>query len=122
MILGFLLIAIACTFNHFMTSFYISLASSIILGTVSSLGESTTLGFCKGFPSAFVGYFGSGTGFAGIFGSGIILVLLSFGLSNAHIFYIIAPTVIPYFLSFWWISRIKERYQYIPENELNDIT
>lgn len=75
MFLGFLIIALACTFNKYKASFFISLLASVILGTVSAFGESTTLGFCKGFPSTVVGYFGSGTGFAGVFGSGTILIL-----------------------------------------------
>ena len=82
MSLGFLMISFACTYNTNLAAFYISLVSSVILGTVSALGESTTLGFCKGFPSSVVGYFGSGTGFAGIFGSGIILLLQGVGLTD----------------------------------------
>jgi battenin len=82
MMLGFLIISLACTYTQFKASFWISLVSSVILGTVSALGESTTLGFCKGFPSTIVGNFGSGTGFAGIFGSGMILILQSAGLSD----------------------------------------
>lgn len=75
MAVGFLVISLACTYNTYVASFYISLVASVVLGTVSAMGESTTLGFCKGFPSTVVGYFGSGTGFAGVFGSGMILLL-----------------------------------------------
>jgi battenin len=115
MAVGYLIISLACTYNQFEASFFISLVASVILGTVSAFGESTTLGFCKGFPSTVVGYFGSGTGFAGVFGSGMILILQSAGLSNGQIFFIIFPSVIPYFLSFWWLNRMKTRYPYIPE-------
>ena len=75
MAIGFIVIAFACTYNENEASFFVSLVASVILGTVSAFGESTTLGFCKGFPSTVVGYFGSGTGFAGVFGSGMILIL-----------------------------------------------
>ena len=74
MAIGFLVISFACTYNTNVASFYISLFASIVLGTVSAFGESTILGFCKGFPSSVVGYFGSGTGFAGVFGAGITLI------------------------------------------------
>ena len=47
----------------------------MVHGIATSIGICTILGFCKGFPSSTVGYFGSGTGFAGIFGSGIIILL-----------------------------------------------
>jgi battenin len=122
MIIGFLIISFACTFKEHEVSFWLSLLSSVILGVGSALGESTTLGFCKGFPSRVVGYFGSGTGFAGMFGSGIILILKGAGLDNGQIFFIITPTIIPYFLSFWWIYRMKVRHPYIPEEDSKSLT
>jgi len=115
MFLGFLIISLACTFDKNKASFYVSLVASVILGTVSSFGESTTLGFCKGFPSTVVGFFGSGTGFAGVFGSGMILALKSADLSNGTIFFSIMPSVIPYFLAFWWINSMKSKYPYVLE-------
>ena len=107
MSLGFLIIAIACTFNMGKRSFWLAIFAALLFGIASSLGESTTLGFCKGFPSTIVGHFGSGTGFAGVFGSGIFLLLTSIGLSDGTIFFLVIPTVIPYFISFYWISSIK---------------
>ncbi len=80
MLVAFIIIALASTYTGSITSFYAALGSSVLFGVASSLGESTTLGFCKGFPSDMVGYFGSGTGFAGVFGSGIILLLEAAGL------------------------------------------
>ncbi len=119
-----MIISLACTYNKYEVSFWFSLVSSIILGTGSALGESTTLGFCKGFPSSTVGFFGSGTGFAGIFGSGSILALKAAGLNNGQIFFIITPTIIPYFLAFWWISRMKAKHPYNHHEDSNssDIT
>ena len=77
------------------------------------MGEATSLGFCKGFPSTTVGFFGSGTGFAGIFGSGILLILKGAGLSDGVIFLIVAPSVIPYFFSFFWLHMNKVKYHYV---------
>lgn len=107
---GFLIIAFSCTFKEHEVSFWMSLVSSIMLGIGCALGESTILGFCKGFPSSTVGYFASGTGFAGIFGSGIILILKAAGLDNGQIFFSVAPCVVPYFLAFWWIYWMKSKY------------
>ena len=45
------MIAFACTYDTNMIAFYISLFASILIGMSSALGESTTLGFCKGMPS-----------------------------------------------------------------------
>jgi battenin len=113
MLSGFLIISFACTYNQNEASFYLSLLSSVLMGITCALGESTVLGFCKAFPSTIVGFFGSGTGFAGVFGSGIILILKGAGLDDGQIFFAITPAVILYFLAFWWISRIKDKYPYI---------
>ena len=115
MAIGFIVISFACTYNKVVASFYVSLVASVILGTVSAFGESTVLGFCKGFPSTFVGFFGSGTGFAGVFGSGFILILQSLNLSNGEIFFIMSPACIIYFLSFFWINRMKAKHPYVLE-------
>ncbi len=117
---GYLIIAFACTFNENVSSFYLSLLAAIILGISCSFGESTILGFCKGFPSTVVGYFGSGTGFAGVFGAGITLILQSVGLTSGTIFFIVSPVVIPYFLSFFWINNMKKKYPYIEEAPATD--
>jgi hypothetical protein len=116
--IGFLVISFACTYNTHVAAFYVSLVASVVLGTVSSFGESTTLGFCKGFPSTVVGYFGSGTGFAGVFGSGFILIMKSIGLDNGTIFFIITPTVVPYLIAFWWVYSMKQKYPYIPDGSV----
>ena len=115
MAIGFILISFACSYNKVEASFYVSLVASVFLGTVSSFGESTILGFIKGFPSTVVGYFGSGTGFAGVFGSGFILILQSLNLGNAEIFIIMSPACIIYFLTFFWIYRMKAKHPYILE-------
>jgi CLN3 protein len=60
--------------------FWIALVAAICTGSVTALGEGTTLGYLKGFPTECMGYFGSGTGFAGIFGTGLLLLLKVFDL------------------------------------------
>jgi CLN3 protein len=82
MTIGFLIIAFVATFSHSKSAFFIALISSVMLGISSALGEAINLGFIKGFPSEVIGYYGSGTGFAGIFGSGILLLLKAAGLSD----------------------------------------
>lgn len=110
---AYIVIAFCLFLNKYKAAFYISLLSSIMFGMGSALGESTTLGYCKGFPSNVVGFFSSGTGFAGIFGSGIILLLKGAGLDDAYIFLIVGPTVVPYFLSFLWLHKTKLKHHYI---------
>ena len=72
---GFFILSLALSYNEYRVSFYLSLFSAVIVGVSCALGESTILGFLKDFPSNFVGYFSSGTGFAGIFGIGFLLLM-----------------------------------------------
>mmetsp|Transcript_42411 Transcript_42411/g.31057 ORF Transcript_42411/g.31057 Transcript_42411/m.31057 type:complete len:181 (-) Transcript_42411:743-1285(-) len=111
MMSAFLVISFATTYDENVISFYLSLVASVMFGVVSSFGESTTIGFCKEFPSKVVGYFGSGTGFAGVFGAGIILVLQALGLTYGQMFFILTPTFIPYFLCFFWLHRVNVRFK-----------
>lgn len=97
--------------------FYLSLLASIMIGVQSALGESTMIGFLKSFPGDTVGFYGSGTGFAGIFGSGILIILKAVKLPDAAIYLIASPTLIPYMFSFWWLDKQKEKYVYIQEVE-----
>ena len=97
--------------------FYFSLIASILIGVQSSLGESTMIGFLKNFPGETVGFYGSGTGFAGIFGSGTLIILKAIGLSDAAIYLIASPTLVPYMFSFWWLDKQKVKYVFIQESE-----
>lgn len=116
-IFAYLIISMATTYNYYEAAFYFALLSSVLHGISTSLGGCTILGFCKGFPSELVGYYSSGTGFAGIFGSGILLLLKEFGLTDNIIFMIVCPSSILYLMSFYWLHKIKQRYQYVSEDE-----
>jgi hypothetical protein len=118
MLIAFLLMAFIASFGHTKAAFFVSLLSSVLMGISSAFGESINLGFCKGFPSEVVGYYGSGTGFAGIFGTSVILILKAAGLNLGTIFFLVAPTVIPYFLAFYWLHRTKVLHPYIAPDAL----
>jgi battenin len=77
---GYALIAIVCNFTS-IVAFVFSLVASIILGINLSFGESTNLGYLKGFPKRLVVGYSSGTGFAGVFGAGIPVLLQSQGIT-----------------------------------------
>lgn len=81
MAFAFVLLAISTNYADYWFSFYMALISASFFGVVTALGESTVLGFCKEFPSSYVGFYSSGTGFAGIFGSGLLLVLKGYGMT-----------------------------------------
>ena len=114
MICAYVLIA-SITIKTFEAAFWIALFWALMHGCTCALGESTILGLLKGFPSRLVGAFGSGTGFAGVFGSGIFLVLKPF-MSDGVIFIIVIPLVFVYFTNVLIAVRMKSKYSFVEEN------
>ena len=104
-VLSFLIIAFCVLYSSVAIMFWISLIASIMVGVGLALGESTNLGFMKTFPGDCIGYYGSGTGMAGITGALIFIALHPLGLSDQAIYFIAIPTAIPYFLSFLWLDK-----------------
>ena len=76
-IIAFLLISLASFKgdNKEESFFYVAIFASILIGISSSMGEATFLGYCNGFPSHVVGFVSSGTGCAGLTGTGTLLLL-----------------------------------------------
>ena len=56
------------------------------MGSTCSLGEVNFLGYARAFPPTLVGGFGSGTGMAGPFGSGVYLALVALGTKDIYVF------------------------------------
>ena len=110
MISAFILAALAATYSENIASFYMALGSAGLFGISTALGESTILGFCKGYPSEYVGLFSSGTGFAGIFGSGLLLILKMNGFATGTIFFVLTPFILIYFLSFLFLHKAKANH------------
>ena len=79
---SFVIIAICLFYSDVPAMFWISLIGSIIAGIGSALGESVNLGFLKTFPGNVIGYYGSGTGMAGITGVLIFISLKPLGISE----------------------------------------
>jgi hypothetical protein len=50
-----------------------------------------------------VGDVSAGTGFAGPFASGTLLIAKSFGLPSAILFFMEVPTIFVYFFAFKWL-------------------
>ncbi len=76
MTFGYLLISVSCIMPQSIEVFFVSLAASCIHGLTSCFGESTILGYLKGFPAELVVGWSSGTGFAGVVGAGLVVLLL----------------------------------------------
>jgi hypothetical protein len=74
-ILAFVLVAVAAFNSEHKAFFAVAVIACVFVGISCGLGEATFLGFLKGFPGHLVGYVSSGTGFAGLSGTGTLLVL-----------------------------------------------
>ena len=105
MAFGFLLIAICLIYSDKEIMFYLAQPATICLGAGQAVGQAVLLGFLKQFPGDTIGYFGSGSGFAGIFATSSLILLKAAGLSDGAIYLLVTPTMIPYFLSFVWLSK-----------------
>jgi hypothetical protein len=57
----------------------------------------------KAFPPECVVGFTSGTGFAGIAGSGTWLIFKTIGISSSTAFLILSPIGLLYAIAFWWV-------------------
>ena len=114
---SFIVISICLFCSDIPAMFWVSLVGSIIAGVGTALGESVNLGFLKTFPGNTIGYYGSGTGMAGITGALIFIALKPLGLSDGAIYLVAAPTAIPYVLCFLWLNKQKKIYPYVPDKE-----
>ena len=111
MLSAYLLITVV-TIWKFEAGFWLALLAALMHGTSAALSESTVLGFMKGFPSRLVAPFSTGTGFAGIFGSGILLVLKIFFNKDGYIFLLVSPIIIIYLFCIHYLQRQKRRYKF----------
>lgn len=106
MLTAYLLIT-AVTIWEFEAGFWIALVAALMHGTSFAFSESTMLGFMKGFPSRLVAPFSTGTGFAGILGSSILLILKIWFDKDGYIFAIVSPIIIVYLVCIMWLNRQK---------------
>ena len=95
--------------------FWISLVASTIIGISTALGEANVVALLKNFPSRTIGYFGSGTGFAGISGTSMLLLMNAAGMKDWAIYMTAAPTTIPYIYCCLWIIQKSHMYKFVPE-------
>ena len=97
---SFIMIAFACISRKISWFFWIAVASSIFNGISQSFGEAVIIGFLKGYPSGLIGDFSAGTGFAGPFASGTVLITKYYGMPSYLLFLIEIPTIFVYYYAF----------------------
>ena len=110
---SFVMIATASMENTIPQMFWIAIAASLFTGFSQSFGEAVFLGFLKGFPSYMIGYASTGTGVAGIFATGSLLLVRFIGISNSTLFFVQAPSIILYYIAFKWLDVKRRKYKFI---------
>ena len=91
-------------------AFALTLIPSIIMGTGSSFGEATNLGYIRTFPKDFISGWSSGTGFAGVCGALISLSCKKFEWKLKNLYLFISPVALIYFICFFISYKVKESY------------
>ena len=89
--------------------FGISLFATIVIGSFTSVGSSTIIGFMKAIPADSIAGYSSGTGIAGISGAGTYLLFSTLKLEFNEIVLILMPMCLLYFLNFKAILNLKAR-------------
>lgn len=115
-ICAFVVIAISSSASA-VWGFYTCLLGSVLCGAMQAFGESVMLGYIKVFPPRLVAGWSSGTGFAGPFGSGLLLVLKAVDLDLYIIFLVMIPIQASYWLCFLWYDNRKTMYYSVPAAE-----
>ena len=113
--ISFGLIAAACLNENKVIFFWVAVVASVLQGIAQSFGEAVILGFSKGFPNRCIGNFSAGTGFSGVFATGVLLGAKAIKMKNSTLFFIEMPTVFIYFFSFYWLVTQKKTYKFLPE-------
>ena len=99
-----------CTSIQGSWGFPVALMASLVMGMAQSIGECVNLGFLKAFPSDYIVGYSSGTGFAGIAGSGAWLICNAIGLHGYQVFLLFSPLLVVYFFSFLWVYKRGKNY------------
>jgi len=114
-VVSLLLVAFASYYES-QYSFAITVLGVVLVGAQQSIGECTIMGFIHLFPSRMVGYFSSGTGLAGIFGSLYFLVLPAFGIGVTGISLIALLNVLPFGYAFKKLYLDRQEIEHINPN------
>ncbi len=98
-------------------AFFLTLIPSIIMGTGSSFGEATNLGYIRTFPKDYISGWSSGTGFAGVFGALISLCCKKYEWKLKNLYLFVSPVALIYFVCFYISFKVKEKYDLLNSNK-----
>lgn len=91
--------------------FLISLLATLVIGSFTSVGSCTIMGFIKAFPADSVSGYSSGTGLAGISGAGMYLFFSTIGLSFNYVVLLLMPIALIYTANFRFILDLKTQVE-----------
>ena len=119
--IGFLIGNLLLVLSPMTRSFWCAIGAIIVIGGACSFGESVMLGYLKTFPISMTGAWSSGTGMAGIGGSGWYLLLSSLALPDTTIFAMMLVTVPLYWIAFTTIFIGDRRQLELPTNSSTSV-
>ena len=108
-ITGNIIIGIALLSDS-INNFYATVFAATLHGAACGLGDVVFLGYLKGFPILLLAGWSAGVGFSGIFGTGLILSLKSFGLEEHQIFLLAVPFNLLYLGLAWYLHVKKQEF------------
>ena len=108
-LIGFLLFRFAYSLigKDGTVGFIVSLISTIIIGSFTSIGDGAIIGFMKALPAENIAGWSSGTGIAGLTGTGFYLLCSSLGLKFDTMVLILMPFGLVYVFNFKLILNLK---------------
>lgn len=101
--------------------FSISLFATLIFGAVTTIGSMTVVGFMKGLPPKSFSGWGSGTGFAGISGAGISLLIDVLGIEFGYACIGLIPFSFVYLYLFFLVVKKKAQVDKFVEKKTLEV-
>ena len=101
---------ILSTYNKNVTiAFFLTLIPTIIMGTGTSFGEATILGYIRNFPKDYVSGWSSGSGVSGIVGCTISFLSKKKEWELKKLYLFVSPVAFVYFFLYFASKKIKEK-------------
>ena len=98
-------------FSFFNDNFLLAFIGSIFVGFGKGMGQVTLMGYLKAFNPLSLGYFSSGVGFSGIFGSSLFIIFNSLGVEEKYYFGVFYPIYLIYYFLFRNLIKLTDTHK-----------
>jgi len=119
-VVGYALFYLSFQIDDNDVGFLIMILATLLIGNFASVANVTAVGFMKTFPARVVTGFSSGTGFAGIVGSGVVVLTKAVKLQFEYVCLAFIPISIMYLVIFRTIQAQKIHKPGEADNTLQD--